>query len=127
MWHHNTDYAMMAPALWSSLEVPWDLHMEEYLKLWWNSTYITWKAGFPGEEVGIAMTSVSTNCREFDSSRLVIDISDGTAIRYPALKVDNEDGEGDESMGDVAKTTMMTMIPRMRTTWMKTCKERQWI
>ena len=95
---------MMPLALRSNLEVPWDLRMEEYLKLWRNSTYITWKAGFPGEEVSLAMTFVSTNHREFDSSRLVIDISDGTAIWYLALKVDDdEDSDGDKSMGDVAE------------------------
>ena len=77
--------------------------MEEYPKLWWNSTYITWKAGFPGEEVSLAMTFISTSHREFDSSWLVIDIADGTAIWYLVLKVDDKDGDGDESTGDVVK------------------------
>ena len=99
---YDMDYAMMPPALQSTLEVPWDLHMEEYLKLWQNSTYITWKAGFPSEEVGIAMTFISTNHREFNTHRLVIDISDGMAIHYPVLKVDDDDGEGDESLDDAA-------------------------
>ena len=103
MWRHNTDYTMMLPVLQSSLEVPWDLCMEEYPKLWRNSTYITWKAGFPGEEVSIAMTFISTNCRELDTRWLVIDISDGTASEYPVLKVDDEDGEGDKSMDDVVE------------------------
>ena len=103
MQRHDTDYAVMPPVLQSNLEVPWDLCMEEYPKLWWNSTYITWKTGFPGEEVGLAMTFISTNCREFNSGQLVLDISDGTAIWYPASKVDDEDSKGDESMGDVAE------------------------
>ena len=103
MWSLDTDYAMMPPALQPSFEVPWDLCMEEYPKLWQNSTYITWKAGFPGEEVSIAMTFISTNRREFDTHRLVIDISDGTAIWYPALKVDKKDSDGDESMGDAVE------------------------
>ena len=103
MWCHDTDYTMMPPALQSNLDVPWDLHMEEYLKLWQNSIYTTWKAGFSRQEVGLAMTFISTSHREFDSGQLALDISDGTAIRYPASKVDNEDGEGDKSTGDVAE------------------------
>ena len=103
MWRHDTDYTMMPPALQSSLEVPWDLCMKEYLKLWRNSTYITWKTSFPSEEDGIAMTFISTNHREFDSGQLVIDISDGTAIRYLASKVDDKDGDGDESTGNAAE------------------------
>ena len=76
--------------------------MEEYPKLWWNSIYTTWKAGFPGEEVGLAMTFVSTSCREFDSSWLVLDISDGMAIWYLVLKVDNDD-DSNESTGDAVE------------------------
>ena len=74
--------------------------MEEYPKLWWNSTYITWKAGFPYEEVSLAMTFISISCREFDSCQLVTDITDGTAIPYLASKVDDKDSDGDESIGD---------------------------
>ena len=76
--------------------------MEEYPKLWQNSIYTTWKAGSPREEVGLAMTFVSTSHREFDSGRLILDISDGVAIRYPALKVDNEDN-GNESTSDAVE------------------------
>ena len=32
MRHHDTDYAMMSPALQSNLDLPGDLHMEEYPK-----------------------------------------------------------------------------------------------
>ena len=67
MQHHDTDYAMLPLALWSNMDVPWELHMEEYPKLWQNSIYTTWKAGCPGVEVGLAMTFVSTSNREFDS------------------------------------------------------------
>ena len=99
IWCHNTDYAMMPPALQPSVEVPWDIHMEEFLKLWWNTTYISWKVGCPGGEVSIAITLVSTSHREFDFHRLVVDISDETAIRYPVLKVD-EDSESDSTVED---------------------------
>ena len=68
MQHHDTDYAMLPPALQSNLDVPWDLRMEEYPKLWQNSIYTTWKAGSPGVEVSLAMTFISSSCREFDSS-----------------------------------------------------------
>ena len=99
---HDTDYVMMPPPLRSNLDVPWDLLVEEYPKLWWNSIYKTWKVGFPREEVSLAMTFISTSHREFDSGRLVLDISDGMAIQYLASKVDSED-DGDESTGDVAE------------------------
>ena len=99
---HDTDYAMLPPALWSNLDVPWDLHMEEYPKLWQNSIYTTWKAGYPGVEVGLAMTFISTSHREFDSSRLALDIADKTAIWYPVSKVDDIDN-GDDSTSDAAE------------------------
>ena len=102
MWRHDTDYPMMPPVLWSNLDVPWDLHREEYPKLWRNSIYTTWKADSPGEEVGLAMTFIYTNHREFDYGRLVLDISDGAAIRYLASKVEDDD-DGDESTGDAVE------------------------
>ena len=102
MQHHDTDYTMLPPALRSNLDVPWDLCMEEYPKLWWNSIYTTWKAGSPGVEVSLAMTFVSTSCREFNSGQLVLDIADRAAIQYPASKVDNIE-DSDESTGDVAE------------------------
>ena len=80
MWCHNMDYAMLPPALRSNVDVPWELHMEEYPKLWQNSIYTTWKAGCPGVEVGLAMTFVSMSHREFDSGRLMLDIADMAAI-----------------------------------------------
>ena len=76
--------------------------MEEYPKLLQNSIYTTWKAGSPRQEVGLAMTFVSTNHREFDSGQLTLDITDGAAIRYLASKV------GDESI-DVVPTTWVTL------------------
>ena len=93
---------MLPPALWSNLDVPWDLHMEEYPKLWQNSIYTTWKAGSPGVEVSLAMTFISTSHREFDSSWLTLDITDKTAIQYPVSKVDAVD-DGDDSTGDAAE------------------------
>ena len=102
MWCHDMDYAMLPPALRSNLDVPWDLSMKEYPKLWWNSIYTTWKAGFPRVKVSLAITFISTSCREFDSGQLVLDIADGAAIRYPASKVD-DDNNGDESTGDAVE------------------------
>ena len=103
MWHHDMEYAVMPPALRCNLNVPWDLYMEEYLKVWWNSTYTTWKTGFPGEEVTLAMTFISTSHREFDSGQLMLDISDGGAIWYPASKVDDEDDDSDKLTGDAVE------------------------
>ena len=105
LWHHDTDYVMMPPALRPNVEVPWDLHMEEFPKLWWNTTYINWKAGCPSVEVGVTMTLVSTNHQDYDSRRLVLDISDAMAIWYLASTVDEESGsdgtaEGDKDEGD---------------------------
>ena len=76
--------------------------MEEYPKLWQNSIYTTWKAGCPRVEVGLAMTFVSTSCREFDSGRLALDIADMVAIWYLVSRVDDVD-DGDESTGEVAE------------------------
>ena len=69
--------------------------MEEYPKLWQNEIYTTWKAGCQWVEVGLAMTFVSMSHREFNSSRLMLDITDMAAIWYPALRVDDIDN-GDE-------------------------------
>ena len=93
---------MLPPVLWSNLDVPWDLHMEEYPKLWQNSIYTTWKAGSPGVEVGLAMTFISMSCREFDSGRLTLDITDKAAIWYPVSRVEDVD-DSDESTGDAAE------------------------
>ena len=90
---------MMPLALRSNVDVPWELCMEEYPKLWGNEIYTTWKAGCPREVVGLAMTFVSMNGREFDSHRLAFDIADAVAIRHPALRVDDID----ESTGEVAE------------------------
>ena len=76
--------------------------MEEYPKLWQKEIYTTWKVGCPGVEVGLAMTFVSMSRREFDPSRLALDIADTAAIQYPASRVDDID-DGDESTGEVAE------------------------
>ena len=93
---------MLPLALRSNMDMPWELRMEEYPKLWQNSIYTTWKAGCPGVEVGLAVTFVSTSRREFDSGRLTMDISDMAAIWYPVLRVDDVDAS-DESTGEVAE------------------------
>ena len=102
MWCCDTDYAIMPPVLWSNVNMPWELHMEEYPKLWQNEIYTTWKVGCPGEEVGLAMTFVSTSHREFDSHQLTFDIADAATIWYPVSRVDDVD-DGDESTGEVAE------------------------
>ena len=76
--------------------------MEEYQKLWQNSTYTTWKAGCPRVEVGLAMTFVFMSHREFDSGRLALDITDKAAIQYPVSRVDDID-DGNKSTGEVAE------------------------
>ena len=93
---------MLPPALWSNVDVPWELCMEEYPKLWQNEIYTTWKAGCPGVEVGLAMTFVSMSRREFDSSRLTLDIADTVAIWYPVSRVDDID-DSNKSTGEVAE------------------------
>ena len=102
MWHHDMDYSMMPPALRSNVDVPWELCMEEYPKLWQNEIYTTWKAGSPRVEVGLAMTFISTSRREFDSHRLVFDIADAAAIWFLASSVDNVDNSN-ESTGEAAE------------------------
>ena len=100
MWWHYVEYAIMPPALWSSVSMPWDLRMEDFLKLWQNSICITWKQGFPGEDVGLAMTLVATCHMEFNTKQMVLDLSDKAIIKYLALKVDDNevDGNNDTSM-----------------------------
>ena len=99
---HDTDYTMLLPALRSNMGVPWELCMEEYPKLWQNEIYTTWKAGYPGVEVGMAMTFVSMSRREFNSGQLTLHIADMAAIQYLALRVDDVD-DGDESTGEVVE------------------------
>ena len=48
------------------------------------------------------MTFISISHREFDSGRLVLDISDRVAIWYPASKVDDNE-DGNKSTGDVVE------------------------
>ena len=100
MERHDAEYAIMPPALQSSMSMPWDLHMEDFPKLWQNSIYITWKQGFPSEDVGLAMTLVSTCHREFNTKRMVLDLSDEAIIKYLVLKVDDDevDSNDDASM-----------------------------
>ena len=73
--------------------------MEEYSKLWENELFMTWKAGFPGVDVSLAMNFVCTCRTEYDAQRMILDISDVAIIRYPAAQVDEEDA-GD-STGEI--------------------------
>ena len=68
MRRHNTEYAIMSPVLQSSMSMLWDLQMEDFPKLWQNSVYIMWKQGFPSEDVGLAMTLVTTSRTEYDTN-----------------------------------------------------------
>ena len=88
---HNTNYAMIPPVFRTSLMLPWEIRMEEYSKLWENEVFMTWKAGSPGVDVGLAMNFVCTCCTEYDTQRMILDISDATIICYPAAQVDEED------------------------------------
>ena len=65
--------------------------MEEYPKLWENEVFMTWKAGSLGVNVGLAMNFVHTCRMEYDTKRMILDISDVTIIHYPAAQVDEED------------------------------------
>ena len=88
---HNTDYAMMPRAFHTSLMLPWEIRMEEYSKLWENEVFVTWKAGSLGVNVGLAMNFICTCHMEYNTQRMILDISDATIIRYPAAQVDEED------------------------------------
>ena len=65
--------------------------MEEYSKLWENEVFMTWKAGSPGVDVGLAMNFICTCCTEYNAQRMILVISDATIIRYPVAQVDEED------------------------------------
>ena len=89
--HHNTDYAMMPPVFHTSLMLPWEIQMEEYPTLWENEVFMTWKAGSPGVNVGLAMNFVCTCPMEYDTQKMILDISDATIIHYLLAQVDEED------------------------------------
>ena len=72
--------------------------MEEMPKLWQNIN-ITWKAGTPGQDVGLALTAVTTNCKEYDNKKMVVDISNEVLIKYLALNL-NEDSVEDDAAED---------------------------
>ena len=65
--------------------------MEEYSKLWENEVFMMWKAGSLGVDVGLAMNFVRTCRTEYNTQRIILDISDVTIIHYPAAQVDEED------------------------------------
>ena len=53
---------------------------------------MTWKAGSLGVDVGLAINFVCTCRTEYNTQRMILDISDATIIHYPAAQVDEEDG-----------------------------------
>ena len=65
--------------------------MEEYSKLWENEVFMTWKAGSPGVDVGLAMNFVRTCRMEYDAQRMILHISNAMIICYPVAQVDEED------------------------------------
>ena len=65
--------------------------MEEYSKLWENEVFMMWKAGSLGVDVSLAMNFVCTCHIEYDTQRMILDISDATIICYPVAQVDEED------------------------------------
>ena len=87
---HNTNYAMMPLAFCTSLMLPWEIRMEEYPKLWENEVFMTWKAGSPGVDVGLAMNFVCTCHTEYDAQKMILDISNTTIIHHPLAQVDEE-------------------------------------
>ena len=99
IWHHNTDYAMMPPVFRTSLILPWEIPMEEYSKLWENEVFMMWKAGSPGVDVSLAMNFICTCRTEYNTQRMILDISDAMIIHYLAAQVVEEDA-GD-STGEI--------------------------
>ena len=65
--------------------------MEEYSKQWENEVFMMWKAGSLGVNVSLAMNFVCTCHMEYNTQRMILDISDATIIHYPAAQVDEED------------------------------------
>ena len=63
-------------------------------------TFITWKAGAPGQEVGLVLTVVTTNCKVFKIKRMVVNISDEVLIKYPASNFDEDEVESDGEDGN---------------------------
>ena len=65
--------------------------MEEYSKLWENEVFMMWKAGSPGVDVGLVMNFVCTCRTEYDTQRMILDISNAMIIHYLVAQVDEED------------------------------------
>ena len=90
---------MMPLVFCTSLMLPWEIRMEEYSKLWENEVLMTWKACSLGVNVGLAMNFVPTCRMEYNTQRIILDISNVMIICYPAAQVDEEDA-GD-STGEI--------------------------
>ena len=73
--------------------------MEEYSKLWENEVFVMWKAGSSGVDVGLAMNFVCTCRMEYNTQRMILDISNVMIICYLPAQVDEEDA-GD-STGEI--------------------------
>ena len=71
---------------------------------------------FPGVNVGLAMNFVHTCRMEYNTQRMILDISDATIIHYPAAQVDKEDAgdstreipDNDDDDDDVDKDIQQT-------------------
>ena len=85
--------------------------MEECPKLWENEVFRMWKAGSLEVNVSLAMNFVGTCHVEYDTQRMILDISDAMIIHYPAAQVDkvgvddstreipdNDDDDDDDDM-----------------------------
>ena len=100
LWHQDAEFAIMPPALRHLCLVPWEIGMEQVPKLWQNITYIMWKAGAPDQKVSLVLTIVTTNCKEYNSKKIVVGISNEALIKYPESKLD-KDGTEDDVVDEV--------------------------
>ena len=93
--------------------------MEEYPKLWENELFMMWKAGSLGVDVGLAMNFIGTCHMEYNTQKIILDISNATIIRYPTAQVDEEDvgdstgeipddGDNDDDDDDVDEDIQQT-------------------
>ena len=68
------------------------------------------------------MNFVGTCHTEYDTQRMILDVSDATVIRYPAAQVDEEDaGDSTVEVQDDDDNLTMTMMM-----WIKIFNGRPW-
>ena len=103
MWGQDKEFTIMPLVLQHHCLIPWELCKEEEPKLWQNVTYITWKAAAPGQEVGLVLTVVTTNHKEFENKRMVVDISNEALIKYRVSNLDEDkvEGNGEDGHGNL--------------------------